>query len=519
MKRLLMLFFSIVFLFGFVSENNTKEIGKELGVEILSQEKIDSLCLGKEFVRFEEPITYEGYIIGYDEGQNMLLLPQNLNKNFFHGVLNCPKEKLVFLEDDSWSNKQEAISSNQVFRLFRIGEEKYWMYNVYFTGMPIANLKTDYISEKNENYGEMWVYDPYSDHSRYQIGKCKFGLRGASSLTFPKPSYKIAFTEEDISLLGMRKDDDWILNSLYDDEGLIHNKVSYDLWKQIAASNQVDNDEGTSMEYIEVFVDNTYMGVYGLLERIDKKTFNLNEKDILYKGVDKVIGEGDFYLQLTEDMKPAFKIKYPEIFSKEHWEPLKEWVYSFEEKESKESEQSEQLEKTLNLENAIDYSLYLSFISGGDNNIKNTYYFADYQQDGTYRIIKVPWDLNMTWGNGWYENHKYHFNLYQEKYIDNIWEWAEDVFLLYQRNPGEVGNKLQMRWKELRKNIITEENIYKMLDKQFNYIHSSGAYLRNCMFWGDRKEYWSDHYIYDYTYKKIKAMDEYMEQLTVTEGI
>ena len=220
------------------------------------------------------------------------------------------------------------MSSNHVFRLFRIGEDRYWMYNVYFTGMPVAKLSSEYLSEKNEKYGEMWVYDQYRDSTRYQKGKCRFRLRGASSLDFPKPSYKVTFTEEDFSLLGMRKDDDWILNSLYDDEGLIHNKVSYELWQQIAVSNQVANDEGISMEYIEVIVDNTYMGVYGLLERVDKKTLNLNEMDILYKGVDsKDIGEDDFYLELTEEMSPAFEIKYPQTFSEKHWIPLKEWVY------------------------------------------------------------------------------------------------------------------------------------------------------------------------------------------------
>ena len=69
------------------------------------------------------------------------------------------------------------------------------------------------------------------------------------------------------------------------------------------------------------------------------------------------------------------------------------------------------------------------------------------------------------------------------------------------------------RWKELRERIITEENIYSMLDSQFNYIHSSGAYLRDCMFWGSREEYWSDSYIYDYTHRKIEWMDKYMESI------
>lgn len=511
MKRIAMLLFSVLLLGFIVSDKDTKEAGKELGVEVLSQEEIDALCLGKEFIGFENGVQFEGRELGYDVAQNMLLIPQKVSQEYFHGTLECPEGRLVFLADELWDDKAGAMSSNHVFRLFRIDDEKHWMYNVYFTGMPIANLSTVNVSDEEEHYGTMWVYDQYSDSHRYQEGDCRFRLRGASSRAFPKPSYKVTFTDKHYSLLGMRKDDDWMLHSLYDDEGLIHNKISYDLWKQIAQSNHVANDEGISMEYVEIFVDNEYLGVYGLSERIDKKALGLNEKDILYKGVDiKDVGEDDFYLELTEDMTPTFELKYPQTFTKEHWEPLKKWYYGLNEKQITGYEEAT---KILNMENNIDYQLFLNFISGGDNKRKNTYYWADYQNDGTYQIVKVPWDLNMTWGNGWYTEHKYHFNLYQEKYIDVIWATQKDMEYLYELNSDEMNQKMYARWKELRERIITEENIYAMLDSQFNYIHSSGAYIRNCLFWGSREEYWSDSYIYDYTRRKIEFMDKYMESI------
>lgn len=509
MKRIAMLLFSVLFLGFIVVNKDTKEVGKELGVEVLSQDEIDFLCLEKEFAGFEDGIRFEDYELGYDAIQNMLLIPQKIGEKYFDGMLECSEGKLVFLKDELWDDKAGAMSSNHVFRLYRIGEERYWMYNVYFTGMPIGNLSTTNVSDEGEHYGMLWVYDQYSDSHRYQKGNCRFRLRGASSLAFPKPSYKVTFTDMHYSLLGMRKDDDWMLHSLYDDEGLIHNKISYELWKQIAGSNHVPNDEGISMEYIELFVDNEYLGVYGLSERIDKKALGLNEKDILYKGVDiKEICEDDFYLELTEDMTPSFELKYPQTFTKEHWEPLKNWYYGMYEKEITDYEEAI---KIFNMENAIDYQLFLNFISGGDNTRKNTYYWADYQSDGTYQIVKVPWDLNMTWGNGYWAEHKYHFNMYQEKYIDSIWATQKDMEYLYELNSHEMNKKMYVRWKELREYIITKENIYAMLDSQFDYIHSSGAYMRDCMFWGSREEYWKDSYIYDYASKKIDAMDLYME--------
>ena len=270
MKRIAMFLFSVMLIGAVILGKDTGEEGKELGVEVLSQEEIDSLCLGTEFAVFETNVLFEGQELGYDEAQNMLLIPQKLGEEYFHGTVECEEGKLVFLADEFWNDKVGAMSSNHVFRLFRIDDEKHWMYNVYFTGMPIANLSTESVSEEEEHYGTIGVYDQYSDSLRYQEGNCRFRLRGASSRAFPKHSYKVTFTDRHYSLLGMRKDDDWMLHSLYDDEGLIHNKISYDLWQQIAQSNQVANDEGISMEYIEVFVDNEYQGVYGLSERIDK---------------------------------------------------------------------------------------------------------------------------------------------------------------------------------------------------------------------------------------------------------
>lgn len=513
MKRIILALFSIAILWGVVWGEDLVPKGKALGIELKNQEEIDMICSEREFLEFDTGIMLNGCPLGYDVNQNMLLIPQELERDVFHGKLEIEDGKLFFLEDEMWKNKEEAIASNHVFRLFRVEDEKYWMYNVYFTGMPIAKLTTEQVAEDGESVGTMWLYDTYRGSNRYQIGKCRFRLRGASSLHFPKSSYKVVFTEKDYSLLGMREDDDWILNSLYDDEGLIHNKVSYELWQQIARSNSVSNDEGISMEYIEIFVDDEYKGVYGLLERVDKKSLNLNEKDILYKGVDSGdMTSDDFYLELTEEMNPIFELKYPQVFSEKDWEPLKNWFYGL---NVEKNVGYEVAKNSLNMENAIDYLLFNIFVCGEDNLRKNIYYWADYQRDGSYQIIKVPWDLNMTWGNVWCENHPYHFNIYQEKCIDKSWGWTEDMQYLYQLNPKEIGQKMYDRWCELREEIITQDNIYRMLDKELDYIHSSGSYIRDCMFWGSREELWSDSYIYEYADKKIKMMDEYIHSLMI----
>lgn len=330
-------------------------------------------------------------------------------------------------------------------------------------------------------------------------------------MQYEKASYKLTLTEEKLSLLGMRKDDDWILHALYDDDGLIHNKLSYDVWQEIAADNGVDYDEGINMEYVELFKDGYYQGVYGLSERIDAKTLSLTDKDILYKCKDqKPPGEDDFYDELTEGMSPVFEWKYPKNFEKEDWEPLRRWTDAFCFDKLENYEEGKAL---LNIENAVDYNLFNLLICGMDNTMKNIYFWADSQSNGTYKFVKIPWDLNMTWGNSWIDDSDCKFNCYQEKNLCSPDGWTEDIAVLYEANPKEMGELLKKRWLELREDIITKEALKEKADAEFFYLHDSGAYQRNYQKWPQGTEYWSDDYLYEYIDKRIDYLDEYLGQM------
>ena len=258
-----------------------------MDVQVRAMEEIDDLCQGKEDAFMEPEITLSGGKLGYDRDQNMLLIPQSMSKSRFEGSLKASDGKLYFLEDEALGDKAQTIRESKMLHLFWIRDTRCWMYNVYFTGMPVASIDTKEVSEEEISSGEIWVYDPYHSTAEYQKAECTWHLRGATTLNYEKSSYRLTLTDKKLSLLGMRKDDDWMLHSLYDDEGLIHNKLSYEVWQEIAASNDVNYDEGISMEYVELFLDDTYLGVYGLSERIDKKALHLNDKDILYKCKDQ----------------------------------------------------------------------------------------------------------------------------------------------------------------------------------------------------------------------------------------
>lgn len=504
----IVLFTAFLSFYLFGSELVGRVGNRVMNAEVLSMEEIELLCEGKEDAFMESEIRLGRGKIAYDRGQNLLLVPQDLSIEYFDGQLQVPDGRLYFLEDEALTDKAETIRENKVLRLFWVRDERCWMYNVYFTGMPVVSITSADETEEEIKKGNIWVYDQYHSASKYQSAECSWHLRGATTRNYEKSSYRLTLTDRKLSFLGMRKDDDWILHALYDDDGLIHNKLSYEVWKEISVSNHVPGDEGISMEYVELFMDDEYVGVYGLSERVDKKALNLDGKDILYKCRDQnEPGEDDFYRELTEDMNPAFELKYPKLFDMEDWEPLKRWVACFLEDKYEDFDSACAI---LNMENAVDYNLFNLLTCGMDNIMKNIYFWADYQSDGSYQFIKIPWDLNMTWGNSWIDDYDCNYNRFQEKNFETEDGWTEDMYRLYEYEPEKIGALLADRWQELRQNIITKEALYEKLDAWFSYLYDSGAYLRNQLRWPPKGEYWQDDYIYEYVDRRIDFLDGYI---------
>lgn len=505
----LILFLNSDRIFGFLSNG-------VMSVPVLSENEVSDICFHRELIQQDWLLTYDEYPVTYDKASNTIYIPQALGESLeWEGTLAAETGSLYFVEDEYWDRKSEAIGEGHLFEMYQVTENTYSVYQVIFTGMPIMNLLVEKCVDEGEdtvNYGTVQLFDQYRSAMRFQSAECSFHRRGGTSAGYPKVGYKLNLEDDKLSFLGMRRDDDWILNALYDDAGLIHNKISYLVWREIAAYNDVPNDDGTTMEYVEVFIDNEYMGVYGLTERIDEKELSLKKKDVLYKcRADRIPEEHNYTNEMTDEMRPIFILKYPDDYSEEDWEPIKLWVNYFLREEFSTYEEGAAL---LDMENSLDYNLFCLLIDGSDNMRKNIFFVAEYQSDGSYRFKKIPWDLNATWGNPWVDVEEYNYTIYDTNAYQNVCEWVTDISILYFYDEMQVSSQLNERWIELRQGgVITPEKICEMLDEQFAYLYASGAYKRNYERWPDGKEYWKDEYIYEYVNKRITFLDRYFVQL------
>ena len=111
-------------------------------------------------------------------------------------------------------------------------------------------------------------------------GRINIEIRGSSSQSLPKKQYGLTtlkadnITNNNVSLLGMTSENDWILNSLAFDPSLIRDYLSYNLSRQIG-------DYATRTVYCEVVINGDYKGLYILQEKVKADSNRVNVLKIL----------------------------------------------------------------------------------------------------------------------------------------------------------------------------------------------------------------------------------------------
>ncbi|MCP9747005.1 spore coat protein CotH [Lacihabitans sp. CS3-21] len=90
--------------------------------------------------------------------------------------------------------------------------------------------------------------------------------RGSSSQMFPKKGLGIELRTEKgennpLALCGLPEDSDWILFASYNEKSLMHNVLSMSFARQMGMN-------ASRTKYVEVVINNSYQGVYVLMEKI-----------------------------------------------------------------------------------------------------------------------------------------------------------------------------------------------------------------------------------------------------------
>lgn len=386
------------------------------------------------------------------------------------------------------------------------GTEK--MVDLVFTDLPIVQVISDSpFYDEPKSLTRIIIGSPNSktDFSSY----AGVEIRGGYSRGFDKKSLGFSIWEKmnstsDYSsgLLGFKENCDWILNSSIVDPSRIRNLVSIELWNSL-------NTPGISRKYhlgvesqlVEVFINNSFQGIYSFSEKLNKEFLNCDEDVVLYKGVEWAEGGptfSGFNAQWSHNnLWNGWEQELPDTKEMINWGPL----YHFSELVVKGNDEvfKASIGKLIDLDLFIDYFLFLNLTSAPDNVGKNTFLMKE-NADAPFRII--PWDLDGTWGTI-YDGTRTGFESILGNHLYDR---------LYEMNPLNYREKVKQRWLYLRNHQFSKESLFRHFDTHFQQLNASDIIQQENRVWQlqlnmaeeqDNIEYWISN--------RLAFLDQYFQ--------
>lgn len=406
---------------------------------------------------------------------------------------------VVFVEGEM---TEDGIENNQTIRMLAYTDEYYCWYNLKCTTLPMMNIKTQQGISEDYVRMEMELFDNEKGAvTRVVTSEGIIRVRGATSSSFPKTSFRMSLRMEsvgenirqnDVSLLGLRQDDDWILYAPYNDQEKVRNVFCTNLWTETCGCDNAEGvTTGLEYKYLELFINGEYYGLYALGYPIDEKLIGIDEKAEagLYKKVDWT-NERNFAAKeslLDGWGIEAFEVKTVDDMNVnsiyEKWELLLEYYQQFYENRHN----SEQLTEMLDIDNAIDTYLFFNLIQGYDNTRKdlnkNMYYYITIK-DESLKLLYIPWDMDLTWGNHYRES--WEENLVYPYYVDpeeNVLMKNGPLNQLLLNDASDVLEQVIDKYWYLRQNGWSDEHVEELLNFYEEDIYGSGAYRREIERW------------------------------------
>ena len=362
---------------------------------------------------------------------------------------------------------------------------------LWFTRLPLINVLTPVILNKDTKVPASFSYADDIQTLESTIG---IRHRGSYSLRFPKRSFDLEFWKDveerktrDVSFGGLREDDDWVLDALYNEPMRINSYVAHRLWLDLHTPYYRNREEraraGADVLLVEMFYDGSYHGVYLLSEQVDRKQLQLKKfkdgeiRGELYKGV---AWTGATRLADRPALPAAGKMeyggwewKYPDDRDTINWLRLYD-LLGFTTR-SAETVFAAEVADRFQLDNLLDYQLYVNATGMTDNMGKNTY-LARYREHEPY--FYVPWDLDGAFGNS-----------YNGDRLENTEFWLSNHLYarLVEENPGAFTTALCDRYQSLRSTLLATEALQQRLDETHRYLLDNGVYAREQARWGNAR--------------------------------
>lgn len=483
--------------------------------------------------------TVNGKVPVYDKNTQTYLISipkEAFNKDYEANIIlqNGSEWKDLTIDGQSGSNSSytfHIVSANKQYCLTAYENDEEIKRYITFTYLPILNIKGTFGYEYTN--GNMFLSQPDTNSSEQILIKAKW--RGGSTNTAGKHkrNYKIKTINEkgkskDYSLLGMRKDNNWILDAGQVDLFRMRNRIATELWNDFStkpyyANEVVDVQTGVNGKVVEVVLNNEYYGIYSLTETMDRKELKLKKYDEndhsihgqLWKasgyGYSTFWEEPDTYDNYQETWN-VFETKYPDLedVCPTDYSLLRDAIYFT--ATSDDATFSEKASEYFDIPVLIDYYIFLQVTNGIDNIGKNMYW-AVYDKTKDRKLTPAIWDLDATTGQ-YYTDSPLHPEIVNPDNKLNI--TALNIYnRLINLNVDGIVDKIQTRYNSLRKTYLETGSLIKRYYKYYELIANCGATIREANRWsydtdiaGNKLDFYEEFlYIKEWIKKRIAYLD------------
>jgi hypothetical protein len=362
--------------------------------------------------------------------------------------------------------------------------------------------------EPNEINDEPNVYD----------GHIGIEIRGSSSQMFPKKQYAVetwTATGQDtsVAMLGLPKEEDWVLYAPYSDKSLLRNVLAYKFSGDLGHYSP-------RTRFVEVYLNGAFQGVYVLTEKIKR---DRNRVDVSKLNPDENTGDdltGGYIVKLdkfdgatqglgwSSPFAPPNRAGNQEVYFQYHYpredqitstqaQYIQNFITNFEEALAGPDwlDGVKGYRNLINVGSFIDFALVNEISKNVDGYRLSTFLFKDKSsQDGRLHIGPV-WDFNLAFGNadycqggstqGWAWDFNNHCN--SDYWLIPFW-WSRLM-----RDP-HFKMQMKARWQEVRAGVFSNESIMQYIDSVV--VALDGPQQRNFERWPVLNQYiWPNNYV------------------------
>jgi hypothetical protein len=318
----------------------------------------------------------------------------------------------------------------------------------------------------NDSGAINYIYSPGNDYD----GPIAIEIRGASSQSFEKKNYGFETRDQNgdnnnVSLLGMPDENDWVLHGPYSDKSLIRNALTFQIGRDLM-------DYASRTRFCELVINNEYRGVYLLMEKIKRDD---NRVDIANLKTTDTSGDeltGGYVFQIDRDdtslvsdgwYSPYGSNPFYAFHSPKHdqlvtvqKDYIENWMTDFEFAMTQPSFDST-YDNYIDIASFVDYFLINELTKHIDAFKLSFYMYKRKNSNGGKLHMGPIWDFNLAFGN-------FDFGCNPDP---NGWIYSctSRAFWLNKiMQVPAVQDQMQCRWKELREQKLATSFLMSSID-------------------------------------------------------